>query len=178
VLTIYHARRTRSIRVVWLLEEMGVPYEVRTATLRDLSPELLALNPAGTLPVLVDGGVVLCESVTMLDYVAETYGPTPLALAPDAPNYWDYRQLMMFGEATLAAPINGVVANVFMAPDDQKDDFTCGVIRDSMKKRLGVVSQGSRARPMWPARPSPWPTSRSTTPSAWRLHSHSLAWPR
>jgi glutathione S-transferase len=47
----------------------------------------------------------------------------------------------MFGEATLAAPINGVVANVFMAPDDQKDDFTCGVIRDSMKKRLGVVSQ-------------------------------------
>jgi glutathione S-transferase len=140
VIRIFHAPRTRSIRVVWLAEEMGLPYEVQTCSLRDPPPELIAHNPGATLPLMIDGDRVLSESVTMLEYLADTYGPTPLAILPDDPRYWDYRQLLMFGEATLTAPINAIVGTRFQAPPDQQQNFTIGVIRDLLKRRLGVVS--------------------------------------
>jgi glutathione S-transferase len=139
MIKIFHAPRTRSIRVVWLAEEMGIPYQVQTCTLRDPPAELIAHNPGATLPLMIDGDHVLAESVTMLEYIADTYGPTPLAILPNDPRYWDYRQLLIFGEATLTAPINAVVGTVFQAPAEQQSNFTIGVIHNLLKKRLGVV---------------------------------------
>jgi glutathione S-transferase len=139
MIRIFHAPYTRSIRVIWLAEEMGLPYEVQTCTLRDPPAELILHNPGVTLPLLIDGDKVLAESVVMLEYLAETYGPTPLALRQDDDRYWDYRQMLMFGEATLTAPINAVVGTVFTGPPEQQGNFTVGVIRDLLKKRLAVV---------------------------------------
>ena len=106
MLKLFHAPRSRGVRVVWLLEEMGVPYQIEPVALGKPSPEMAAHNPAMTIPVLVDGEVVLTESVTMLEYVADTYGPTPLARTAAQPDYWQYKQLLLFGEATLAGPLN------------------------------------------------------------------------
>jgi len=141
MIKIHHASRSRSMRVVWLLEEMGVPYEVAPEQIGQLSEALRALNPAVTLPTLVDGDVVLFESVTMLEYIAERYGPTPLALPRDHPDFWDYQQMMMFGEASLAAPLNTIMATVFYAPEDQRENFSAAYVRNTYKKRLKVVSQ-------------------------------------
>jgi glutathione S-transferase len=139
VVRIFHAPYTRSIRVVWLAEEMGVPYEVQTCNLRSPPEELLAHNPAATLPLLIDGEVVLSESVTMLEYVAETYGPTPLAIGRDDPRYWEYHQLLVFGEATLTALINAIVGTVFTGKPEDQDNFTMQVIHGLIGKRLGAV---------------------------------------
>lgn len=141
MIRIHHMPRTRSLRVVWLAEEMGLAYETVPETLRTPSEVMLAHNPGRTIPLMVDGDLVLSESVTMLEYLAETYGPTPLTLKPDHPNYWDYRQMLLFGEATLAGPVNALIGTAFMAPEGQKDNFTAQVVRDSFGKRLGVVSR-------------------------------------
>ena len=55
-------------------------------------------------------------------YLAEVYGPTPLALKGGDPGFGDYCQFLVFGEAGLAAPMNAVVGTKFFAPDDQKDN--------------------------------------------------------
>lgn len=141
MIKLFHMPRTRSSRVVWLCEEMGVPYETVLVGLRQLPPEMTAHNPSQTIPVMVDGDIVLTESVTMLEYIAATYGPTPLVLGPEEDGYWDYRQLLHFGEATLAAPLNAVVGTTFFGPEDQKDNWTLSLVRASFKKRLGIVSR-------------------------------------
>lgn len=141
MIRIFHAPRTRSIRVVWLCEEMGLPYQVEPVQLGAPTPEMTELNPIGTIPVLIDGDLVLTESVAMLEYLAQTYGPTPLALTPDHDDYWDYKQQLVFGEATLAAPINYIVATVFMGPEDQRENFTASAIRAGIRRRLKAVQR-------------------------------------
>lgn len=147
MIRIFHAPRTRSIRVIWLAEEMGLPYEVQTCSLGDPPPDLIAHNPGATLPLLIDGDKVLAESVTMLEYIAETYGPTPLALHQDDDRYWDYRQMLMYGEATLSAPIGAVVGTMFRTPADQHDNATMGIIKGLLEKRLRVVQMRVKDRP-------------------------------
>lgn len=141
MIELFHAPRSRSNRVVWLLEEMGLPYTARSVKLGEKPPELLVHNPCGTLPLMLDGDVVLFESVTIMEYLAETYGPTDLVIARDDPEYWAYRQLLLFGEATLAGPLNAIIGTTFMAPPEQKQNFTVDVIRQGFKKRVGYVTQ-------------------------------------
>jgi glutathione S-transferase len=141
MIEIFHAPRSRSNRAIWALEEMGVPYTVRSvARGEEKPPELYAHNPGGTLPLMVDGDTVIFESVTIMEYVAETYGPTPLALQLRDPDYWTYRQMLMFGEASLGGPLTAIVPTMLRGPEDQRQNYTAEVIRGSFKKRLGVVS--------------------------------------
>jgi glutathione S-transferase len=141
MIKLYHAPRARSVRPLWLLEEMGVPYETVSLKLGEKPPELVEINPGATIPLMIDGDVVLFESITMLEYIAETYGPTPLALSSDHPHYWDYRQMLMWGEATLASPLNFVVGTVFRAPEDQRANYTIDLVRETFAKRMGVVEK-------------------------------------
>ena len=147
MIKVFHSPRSRSNRVVWLCEEMGVPYDIVALKLGEKPPELLKHNPGATVPLMTDGELVLFESITMLEYIADRYGPTDLVLPPHHPNYWDYRQMLLFGEATLAAPINAMIGTLFRGPDDQKSNYTMDVIRDSFRKRLGVVSNRLAERP-------------------------------
>ena len=110
MLTIYHVPRTRSLRVVWLCEEMGVPYEVKTEVFGQPSPEFLEANPLGAFPGIRDGDVLMGESTAIMQYVTEKYGPTKLALKPDHPRFADYLQFVTFGEASMAAYMNPVIA--------------------------------------------------------------------
>jgi glutathione S-transferase len=89
MITLFHAPRTRSQKVMWMMEEMGVAYEVRPVAFldRDRDDEFVALNPAGFLPVMKDGDTVLLESAAMMEYVAARYGPTVLVPGPTDPTY-------------------------------------------------------------------------------------------
>ena len=139
MITIYHSPRSRSLRVLWALEEMGLEYETAVGSLRDPSPEFKAANPALTVPAMVDGDVVITESVAIMLYVAERYGPTPLALKGGDPGFADYCQFLVFGEAGLAAPMNAVVGTRFMAPDDQKENFTVNMVLEGFFRRMRLV---------------------------------------
>ncbi|MBL8555747.1 MAG: glutathione S-transferase, partial [Phenylobacterium sp.] len=85
MITVWGGQTSRSIRVVWVLEEMGLPYRVRQvdmlAPVQD--PAFLAVNPANYIPAIEDGDVVMIESVAIMEYLMGRYGPTPLAPAPD-----------------------------------------------------------------------------------------------
>ena len=176
MLTIYHVPRTRSLRVIWLCEEMGVPYEVKTEVFGQPSPEFLEANPLGAFPGIRDGDVLMGESTAIMQYVAETYGPTPLALTKEHPRFADYLQFVTFGEASLAAYMNPVIATQFMAPEGQTAKCDRGPGqghvrppawrgREEASRRATTLPATSRPptsplamRLAW-ARTSGWPTS-------------------
>ena len=106
MITLYHCEAARSFRPVWALEEMGLPYELKMLPFppRALAKEYLGLNPLGTIPFMIDGDTRMTESSAIGHYLATRYGPTPLAVAPDEPEYGAFLNWLYFGEATLTFP--------------------------------------------------------------------------
>jgi glutathione S-transferase len=139
MLQIFHIPGTRSSRVVWLAEEMGIPYETKAETFGQPSPEFLACNSLGAFPAIRDGDVAMGESTAIMQYITERYGPTPLAPPPGDPRRAAYLQFLTFGEASLAAYMNPVIATQFRAPDDQKQNFTVDIAKDLFVRRLAAV---------------------------------------
>ena len=78
MIKVHHLNDSRSQRVLWLLEELGLDYEVvryeRDATSRLAPPELLAIHPLGKSPVIEDGGVTVAETGAVVEYLLDTYG--------------------------------------------------------------------------------------------------------
>ena len=86
MLRLYHAPRTRSVRVLWLLEELGLPHELVTVPFKAPSSEFFVQEtPLGKIPTLEDGDVVLCESGAIVEYILERYGEGRLAPAVGSP---------------------------------------------------------------------------------------------
>jgi len=101
MLTLYHAPLSRSVRIVWLLEELGLPYELRAAPLEPPSPKPFAQKtPTGKVPTLEDGGTVLFESGAILEYVLERYGNGRLAPPVGSTLRAPFLQWVHFAEAT------------------------------------------------------------------------------
>jgi glutathione S-transferase len=139
MLKIYHAQGARSLRVLWLCEEMGVPYETAEASFMKPSDEFKAVNPLRTVPAMSDGDVNMIESVAMMMYIMSKYGPTDLEVKPDEKGYAAYLQFLLFGEAGVAAYGNPLVATRFLAPEDQKQNWTAGYLKKAIIKRLEFV---------------------------------------
>ena len=147
MLKVYHSQGARSLRVLWLCEEMGVPYETAEASFFKPSDEFKAINPLRTVPAMQDGDVRMIESVAMMIYIMSKYGPTDLEVKPNEPGYASYLQFLLFGEAGVAAYGNPLVATRFMAPDDQKQNWTAGYLKTAILKRLEFVGQCLAGKP-------------------------------
>jgi glutathione S-transferase len=141
MLKIFHAPRSRSHRIVWLCEEMGLPYEIAAVKFGDPPAEFLAVNPLRSLPALRDGAVTMIESIAMMLYIMATYGPTDLDLKPGDPDYARYLQFLLFGEAGMAMYGNPLVATKFLAPEDKRSNWTSDYLKATLAKRLGFVEQ-------------------------------------
>ena len=118
MITVYGGSTTRSFRVLWLLEEMGLPYALGTVDLlhRGDDAEFRKINLAGFLPAIQDGGVVMVESVAIMEDLAARYGSTDLApIASDAA-FPLYQQFLNLGEAGMCTCLNIVVASKYFAP--------------------------------------------------------------
>lgn len=94
MLTVHHLGISQSERIVWLCEELSIPYQLvrydRDPVTRLAPPEYKALHPFQTAPVITDGPVVLSESGAIIEYIVARYGKGRLTVRPDAPNYADY----------------------------------------------------------------------------------------
>jgi glutathione S-transferase len=105
MLTVHHLGVSQSERIVWLCEELEIPYELklyaRDAVTRLGPPEYKALHPLGTAPVITDGDVVMPESGAIMQYIMGRYGKGRLAAAPDAPNFADYLFWFHFANASM-----------------------------------------------------------------------------
>jgi glutathione S-transferase len=106
MITLYHCDAARSFRPLWMLEEMGLPYELKMLPFppRVLAKEYLALNPLGTIPYLIDGGTRMTESSAICHYLGTKYGPTPLIVGLDEATYGAFLNWMYFSDATLTFP--------------------------------------------------------------------------
>jgi glutathione S-transferase len=140
MLKIFHASGSRSLRVIWMAEEMGLDYELTPEAIGRSSPEFIAVNPARALPAIIDGDVAMSESVAIVQYLAARHGPTPLAPAADHPTYPAYLQYLIYGEGSLSAFLNPLVGTRFLAPDDQKDNFTAGLCRTLFSRRVKALT--------------------------------------
>ncbi|WP_437774759.1 glutathione S-transferase family protein [Sorangium sp. So ce1097] len=118
------ARGARGLRVMWQCEEMGLPYRVEVVSYPP-SEAYLALNPLGTVPFLEDeGGAAINESIAMMLYLAQKYGPTPLLPGKDDPALARVLQMTAFGEATIGAGLNTLLEAHFGAPEAEKRGFS------------------------------------------------------
>lgn len=109
MLTVHHLNDSRSQRVLWLLEELELPYEIkayqRDATTRLAPPELKAVHPLGKSPVLGDGDRVVIESGAIVDYVVRRHGGGRLQPASDSPAYDQYQQWLHYAEGSAMLPL-------------------------------------------------------------------------
>lgn len=110
--TLYHVPTSRSLRVLWTLEEIGATVDVKSLGVRPRlqEPDYLAINPAGTLPALIDGDRAIYESLAICQYLATRHG-SDLVVAPDEAEWPEFEQWLFYGEATLQAPLS-VMARV------------------------------------------------------------------
>jgi len=109
MLTVHHLNDSRSQRILWLLEELGTPYEIkfyqRDATTRLAPPELLAVHPLGKSPVITDGGLTINESGAIIDYIIRRYGGGRLVPAAGTDDYERYSQWLHYSEGSAMLPI-------------------------------------------------------------------------
>lgn len=134
----------RGFRVVWLLEEMGLAYRLRSVDLlagAENDPEFLAVNPAGFIPAIQDGDVTMVESIAIMEYLIARYGPTPLAPAPHDPAFPAYQQFLHLGEAGLAGTIQLVVVSRNFAPESERENWGAGWTLEQFKRQLGHVTR-------------------------------------
>ena len=143
MITVWGGQTSRSIRVVWVLEEMGLPYRVRQVDMlaAERDPEFLAVNPADYIPAIQDGEVVMVESIAIMEYLLARYGPTPLAPLPHDSNFPAYQQFLHLGEAGLATLMMPVVVSRFMAPEAERGNWGAAWCLQSFQKRLKLVRE-------------------------------------
>ena len=134
----------RGFRVVWLLEEMGLPYRLRPVDMLagvENDPEFLAINPAGFIPALQDGDAIMVESIAIMEYLLARYGPTPLAPDPHNPAFPGYQQFLHLGEAGLAASMFFVVVSKMLAPEEEKDNWGARKAMQTFESRRTIVAR-------------------------------------
>lgn len=107
MITVYHAKNTRSLRVLWVLEELGVKAEIKSLPFppSKRQPDYLAINPTGTVPTMIDESVRLTESMAICEYLAAKYDSS-LLVAPGDPARTEFVQWLWYGESTLMTPLS------------------------------------------------------------------------
>ena len=109
MIVVHHLNDSRSQRVLWLLEELGLPYEIRhyarDASTRLAPPELLAVHPLGKSPVIEDGDLKVIESGAIVDYLIRRHGGGQLQPASGTPEFEVYNQWLHYAEGSAMLPL-------------------------------------------------------------------------
>jgi len=123
MITLYHCAGARSFRPLWMLEEMGLPYELKMLPFppRVFAKEYLAINPLGTIPFMIDGETRMSESSGICHYLGTRHGPTPLLVDIDEPAYGAFLNWMYFSDATLTFPQTLVLRYTELEPEERRN---------------------------------------------------------
>jgi glutathione S-transferase len=124
MLTVHHLGKSQSERIVWLCEELGIPYELkvydRHPVTRLAQQDYKALHPIGAAPVITDGDVVLAESAAIIDYIVAKYGKGRLVLAADHPDFAQFLYWFHFANGSLQPGMgrNMILGRLNLAADN------------------------------------------------------------
>jgi glutathione S-transferase len=109
MLKVHHLNNSRSQRILWLLEELGVPYEIvpytRMSPVPLAPPELKAVHPLGKSPVITDAGKTIAESGAIVEYIIDTYGKGRMKPKAGSDDYWKYVEWMHYAEGSAMLPL-------------------------------------------------------------------------
>lgn len=118
MIKLYFAPRTRSVRILWLIEELGLPYELERVDFLPPAKKFFAQQtPTGKLPTIEDGNVVMCESGAIVEYILERYGGGRLAPPVGTRERAAYLQWLHFAESTAFPPL-GILVWLTLYRDD------------------------------------------------------------
>jgi glutathione S-transferase len=109
MLKVHHLNNSRSQRILWLLEEIGAPYEIvhykRGTPVPLAPPELKAIHPLGKSPVVTDGDKTIAESGAIVEYLIDTYGKGRFKPKAGSDDYWKYVEWMHYAEGSAMLPL-------------------------------------------------------------------------
>ncbi len=143
MLTVHHLGVSQSERIVWLCEELGIPYELkryaRDSQTRLAPPEYKALHPVGTAPVITDGeGVVLGESGAIIEYILAKYGNGELAPRLGDAEYTDYLYWLHFANSSFQALLHRTLAVKRVAPEGHR---SLSDLKGRLDRMLAFINQ-------------------------------------
>ena len=144
MITLYHSPSSRSARVRWLLEELGLAYRLETFAFGDGSMQsaaYLAKNPLGKVPTLEDDGVTLFESGAIVEYLLERHGHGRLAPAPGTPERPAFLQWLHWSEATCMPPLSEIAQHSIMRPEAERIPAVVVDARKRLDRILAVIER-------------------------------------
>ena len=144
MLKVHFVAGTRAGRVVWLLEELGLEYEVNIMpfTKEGLkSPEHRARHALGRVPVLEDGDISISESGAIIEYVLERHKNGGLKPSSDAPEFPFYLQWYHYCEGMVMPPMNQIVVQTILLPPDRRDETVLNQAKNLLTNSLAPVNE-------------------------------------
>lgn len=144
MLKVHFAPNSRAGRIIWLLEELKLPYEVNRM---DFHPKYLksdehrSRHPLGRIPVLDDGDVRIYESGAIVDYILERHKNGNLKPDVSSNNYPDYLQWFHYCEGMVMPPINTIVVQTILLPEDRRDETVLNQAKKLLSKSLEPVNE-------------------------------------
>lgn len=149
MIKLYHVKGTRSFRVRWLMEELGLDYELVTMPLDEKvlrQPDMLERNPFGKVPAIEDGDVTLFESGAIVEYILETYGQGRLQPEKGSLEWLRYLQ-WMHGSETLANFVGVVLFTTMRIPEEVRSDIVSDAAKDRARFALAAAEKDLGDRP-------------------------------
>jgi glutathione S-transferase len=142
---VYHARNTRSLRILWLLEELGLPYDVEIFDLG--APEMRSeayrkVHPMGRVPALEDGDVVLHESGAIVEYVLARHGAGRFVPAVNDPAFPAYLQWLHYAEGMMMPQVNLIMVETRFLPPEKQNPTNLARAQKLLAKSLEAVEGG------------------------------------
>ena len=145
MLTLHFAPNSRAGRIVWLLEELDLPYELNRMDFhpKDLkSDEHRARHPLGRVPVLDDDEIRIWESGAIVEYILERHKNGSLKPAVDSANYPAYLQWFHYCEGMVMPPVNTIVVQTVLLPPDRRDETALAQAQKLLTRALAPVDEG------------------------------------
>ena len=145
MLTLHFAPNSRAGRIVWLLEELDLPYELNRMDFhpKDLkSDEHRARHPLGRVPVLDDDEIRIWESGAIVEYILERHKNGGLKPAVDSANYPAYLQWFHYCEGMVMPPVNTIVVQTILLPPDRRDETALAQAQKLLTRALAPVNEG------------------------------------
>jgi len=149
MLKVHFAPNSRAGRIIWLLEELELPYEINKMEFhpKDLkSDEHRARHPLGRVPVLDDGEIRIFESGAIIEYVLERHKKGGLKPEVESQEYPSYLQWFHYCEGMVMPPINTIIVQTILLPPERKDETALGQAQRLLAKALAPVDKALEGR--------------------------------
>ena len=144
MLKLHHAPNSRAGRIVWLLEELNLPYDINTMKFHpsDLkSDEHRLRHPLGRIPVLEDDNITIYESGAIVEYILARHAPGKLKPEVNNKTFPEYLQWFHYCEGMVMPPMNTIVVHTIILPEDRRDEVVLGQAQRLLSKALLPVNE-------------------------------------